>query len=117
MKVFYPPKELVAPTIAQFMTDGKFDKKGHDNAEKTYIESVQKACREHSDCPDAGELVWWPVADGSAAYVVFNYRELWHLQTTGNYALDEAHERGLRKADIVQKIKQIKSGPPAIKFC
>lgn len=117
MKVFHPPKAFVAPTIAQFMKNGKFDADGHDKAEKAYIEAVQAACREHSNCPDAGELVWWPVADGSATYVVYNYRELWHLPTSGNYALDEAHERGLRKADIVQKIKQIKIGPPPIKLC
>ena len=73
-----------------------------------YEADVIDWCKKNSDCPDAGEVIGFPVGDGKAMYVVLNYRELIHLGTHDGYSLDEAHERGLRKDDLVKAVKKKK---------
>lgn len=102
-KVFLPPEELELPV---------FDPKNYEQYKKdmdNYVERVVEWCKKHSKCKDAGEIIDFPVGDGKARYVVFQYSELLWLEEGDCYQIQDAYMRGLRKADIVDKIKQSKA--------
>lgn len=101
-KVYIPPESIKLPELCEF--NGDFDL--YEKACDEYQESVVAFCKENSSCPDAGKIIDFPIADGKAMYVVYDYKTLIHIETMDAYAIPEAHEKGLRKADIVKLIKQ-----------
>jgi hypothetical protein len=101
-KVYAPPEHIKLPEMSTF----KGDFKSYDIACEKYEKEVVDFCKEESKCPDAGAVIGFPVGDGSATYVIYDYRTLIHIQTMDAYAIPEAHARGLRKADLVKLIKQ-----------
>lgn len=74
-----------------------------------YEADIVKWCKENSNCPDAGEVIGFTVGDGKAMYAILDYRTLIHIGTHDGYALSDAHERGLRKADLVKEVKAVKA--------
>ena len=73
---------------------------------RDYIKSISDWCKQESpNCPDAGELLFFGIADGSANYVILNYRELIHLSILDSYSMGDVFHRGIRKADIVKQVK------------
>lgn len=107
MKIFLPPEHIVAPEVEDFMPNNDFDDVAYNKAVEDYITKVKEACKAGSNCPDAGKEIWWPMCDGKARYIVFDYKELWHLPIGDAYEIDDAHARGLRKRDILQRLEHI----------
>lgn len=108
-KVFLPPEEIKLPVYEI----GEYEK--NDKEMEAYIEKVVQWCKDNSKCKDAGEIISFPVGDGCARYVVFKYTELLWLEEGDCYSIPEAHSRGLRKADIVEKINQQKAWDEMVK--
>jgi len=100
-KLFGPPEHIPCP---------EFNVKDFNQYQKDceqFEKSLAEFCKEESPrCPDAGKIISFPVADGQAKYMVFKYSELIFIGTYDAYHVDDALIRGLRKADIVKKIKQ-----------
>lgn len=71
-----------------------------------FTSELKAFCLENSKCPDAGKIISFPVADGQAQYMVLDYRKIIFLPFYDEYAIPNAHARGLRKADIVANVKQ-----------
>jgi hypothetical protein len=74
--------------------------------EKEYIEAVRAFCKEQRSTPDTGKEIKFPIADGYARYMILDYRSIILLEVGDVYQIPDAHARGLRKADLVQKVKQ-----------
>lgn len=95
----------VAPEITDFQKDKGFDFEAYEAACEKYLADVKLFCRKESNCPHAGEMMNFPVGDGYAMYVVFNYTSFFHIATGDAYCISEAHARGFRKADIVRQVE------------
>lgn len=93
---YAPPSHLICP---QF--DAQNYSAYQQQCEKFELDLCQWA-KENSTCPDAGKIISFPVGDGKALYVIFDYRSLIHIPTDDAYDIDDAHMRGLRKSDIVR---------------
>lgn len=78
-----------------------------------YEEKLREWCKQHTKSKSdlVGEVYTHPVADGQARYMVFNTKplELIHIETCDAYGLPEAHIRGLRLADIKERIDNQKA--------
>jgi hypothetical protein len=111
-KVYLPPKEFILPKLFTNNDDraSRFTK--YDKECDLYLAKISEYCKSESKCPDAGEVIWWVIGDGSATYVVYDYRTLIYIGTNDGYTLPESHERGIRKADIILKVKSNKLVPP-----
>lgn len=64
-------------------------------------DKLKEFCKEQSNCPHAGEVVGFPVADGKALYMILDYKRLIHLPINDAWSIPEAHARGLRKEDLI----------------
>jgi hypothetical protein len=98
-KVFSTPENIQCPGF-QWNDQAKYSADV-----SAFKESLKTFCKDNSKCPDAGEIIRFQIADGYAQYMVFKYTELFHIEEGDAYQIPEAHSRGLRKADIIQKIK------------
>jgi hypothetical protein len=102
-KIYLPPEHLVTPTFSM-------ENKDTYNQEVEDFElKLKKWCIENSKCPDAGEIISFAIGDGKAMYMVQTYTKLLWIGNEDAYNISEATERGLRKADIVKKVKANKS--------
>jgi hypothetical protein len=109
-KVYSPPVGFEPPDFEDLCVDGRWDperdRQVHDEYLARLTEFVKNSKRNtiatHKDGDLIGEIVHFPQGDGSAAYMVFNVKplELLHLAIHDAWALPEAHERGLKLADI-----------------
>lgn len=98
---YAPPEHLTPPA---------FDPQNHAQYNEqcdAFEKSVSDWCRAESNCPDAGKIISFPIADGKARYAIYNYRTLIHLATGDAYDIPDAHMRGLKKDDIVKAVKRI----------
>jgi len=102
-KVYSGVDGIKAP---EFMQD--FDK--YEKACDEYVEAV-KACAKKNNptCPEAGEEIYFPVADGNARYIVYNLKpvelihlhvmDAWHFQYANRLtAKDVRNEIGRQQA-------------------
>lgn len=81
--------------------DGRYDFKAHMAAEEAWIETVKEAARAaHPKSDIAGKTVYFPVADGSAVYVIWDGKSLIHCPVGDAWHIPAAHARGLRASDL-----------------
>jgi hypothetical protein len=106
MEVFNPPKHLKAPTMKVINNDynAAFEKLNQD--EKQYIEDLKAFLINRKKGKYVGKLVQFPVADGTAKYMVASVRplELVHIPFDDEYQFQYIFN--LKWADILNKIKQ-----------
>ena len=100
-KVFAHPEHIKVPSLGNYETYG--------DEVKRFEAELKEFCVQESKCKDAGEIISFPIADGKAMYMVFQYSKLIHIPTYDAYQIPEAHARGLRKDDIVKLIKSAKA--------
>ncbi|WP_210499159.1 hypothetical protein [Vibrio crassostreae] len=98
--VYGLPEGFEPPAI-----DWKLPYTEQEKKEDEFVAKLATFCKENSNCKDAGEEIRFPVADGYARYMVFDYRKIVHLPLGDAWQIPEAHSRGLRKADIVKNIE------------
>lgn len=106
MAVFSAPKEVGdKPEFSAFGHD--FTK--YTAATEKWIKAVKDFCKKHGSSECKGEEIHFPVADGSARYVVFSLRpiKLIHLPVYDGWQFQYAHR--LTAADIRQQVKSNKS--------
>jgi|AntDeeMinimDraft_5_1070356.scaffolds.fasta_scaffold08800_3 hypothetical protein len=70
---------------------------------------LKEFCREQSNCPHAGEVIGFPIADGKAMYMILDYKRLIHMPVGDAWSIPDAHARGLRKADLIHEVDRGKS--------
>jgi hypothetical protein len=104
-KCYSPPTEIKVPVYDYKNKDYSEEDKRYDIAHEAFISELSKFCKEESNCPDAGEIIRFGVGDGIAQYMVFDYRTVIYVPYLDNYRVDECTIRGIRKADIIRKIK------------
>lgn len=108
------PEGFEAPDFEDYLVDGRFDLDTCNKVEADFIESLRtwvKANRVGAG-DLMGQLVHYPVADGSATYMVVgtNPCALMHIPLGDAWQIPEAHMRGLRTQDIradVQRAQRI----------
>lgn len=98
-KVYGCPENIIIPDYFAFKDSSAYNKAVDD-----FKEELKIFCKENSKCVHAGEIISFPVGDGYAQYMVFNYTSLVHLSLGDSYQISDAHSRGLRKADIIQQV-------------
>jgi len=104
--IYSAPESLKLPEQKDFESPIAFEA-----AEEKFLNDLKQYCKDNSKCPHAGEEIGFFMGDGQARYVVFNYRTLIHVAISDAYDISDAHARGIRKADILQKIKTKKAAP------
>lgn len=103
--IYSLPEEIEDPPDLQDFMDDRFDFNAYEKAMDEWEEGVAAWCRANTPNPksDLVGYVWrHPMGDGKASYAVFSTRPLGliHLPGGDDWRLPEAHERGLRVADI-----------------
>ena len=89
-KVYRAPKGIIKP---EFNVN---DIQGSLEAEIKYEKEIIDFCKNVSSHKYAGTVLRFPIADGYATYVVYNGREMIHVDTGDAYQIPEAHSRGIR---------------------
>ena len=86
-KIYIPPEEFVLPSITQ---DWRKYGKECEKYEKRLKEWVKEVA---TNCPEAGEVIRFRVADGHARYMVYSLKPviLFHINTYDAYQFQYAH--------------------------
>lgn len=111
--VYSTPEELPEPVFDEFFTEGgSFNSKAYFEACAEHTAAMAAWVRERSDSDIAGETISFPVADGKAIYMVYTTSpKLWliHLAYVDGYQVDPMMLRGMRVADVREKVRQEKA--------
>ena len=99
-KIYAAPEEISIPSYPDFQNFDQYQK-----ACDAFTEKVQEYARNLNRCPEAGEIVYFPVADGHAQYVVVSLKPviLVHLEVGDSYQFQYANR--LTASDIRKKIE------------
>ncbi len=110
-KIFAPPAEIKEPSFSEAMVDGHYDGQKHQAMEKKYVADLAAFLKKSGyNEPQTGEVIYFPVADGRAAYMVLKLTrgvQLIHLPLGDAWQFQMAHR--LTKADVIQQIQQQKA--------
>jgi hypothetical protein len=101
-KVITQLEEIQAP---RYMSDHK----AYKDEMNRFKYELREFIHTQSKCQHAGDIISFPIADGQAQYMVFDYKTLILLPFYDEYEIPDAHARGLRKADIIENITDSKS--------
>lgn len=105
-KIYSPPEGFEAPEL-----DIKGDVQDYFKACDDYVKRLQESVRASygSVCPEAGEIIAFPVADGKARYVVARLKpvELIHIDTGDAYHFEYVHR--LTAKDVREEIRKVKA--------
>lgn len=110
-KVCSVPDSVHVPTFEESLgEDGRYDMKKDDELREKFIGDLREWLRIHE--PEFGHddaigcVVRFPIADGSAEYMVKRMKpvELLWLPLGDAWQIPEAHERGLRASDVRQLV-------------
>ena len=112
-KIYSGMEGLDVPDIRQFYNIKKSDTNGYLKACDTYINRIKAAAkRMNPTCPEAGEEITFPVADGRARYIVVSLKPVqlvhdstmdsWHYQyinrlTATDIRKELARAKGLKE--------------------
>ena len=97
-KVYSAPIGIEPPQI-----DYRGDFRDYENKCREYEERLSAEARRYRPSnPLVGKILSFPIADGSARYVVWNTKpfELVHIATFDAYEISAAEARGLRLSDV-----------------
>lgn len=97
--------EDIAPLNDSIMFDYEAYEKDYQRLKK----ELGDWCKKYSKCPHAGEIIDFPIADGKAIYMVFDYNQIIHIPFGDAWQIPDAHARGLIKEDIVQNVERRKA--------
>ena len=99
-KIYSAPKEIAVPSYTNFKCYDLYEK-----ACDEYVEKIQEYARKLNPCPEAGEIVYFPVADGQAQYVVVSLKPVTLIHLDIGDAWDFQYANRLTASDIRKKIK------------
>lgn len=104
-KIYATPKLTV--TKPQFTHP--FDYKEYEKQTVAYANAVVEWAKQNGKGTEAGKIISFPVADGSAQYVVFSLKpvQLIHLDIYDGYQFNYAHR--LTAADVRKRIQSDKA--------
>jgi hypothetical protein len=101
---YSPPEGFEPPQITmENMRDGSYERE-----EAAFLERLADRAKMNGTSPLLGEVVRWQRADGYAQYMVWQTKplQLIHLDLMDGYTIEPALIRGLRVADIHEKVEQ-----------
>ena len=101
-KIYSAPKEIKLPEI----DFSNFNRKEYDKETERYENELKAFLLENSNTKNVGEIISFPVADGSARYMVASMKplQLIHLAIDDAWEFEYAHK--LNAKDVQQKIDQ-----------
>jgi hypothetical protein len=106
-KIYAPPEEFKLPDISKYLDDFK----GYIKACESYTNKIKAWVKKNygSSCPEAGEVVSFPVADGAASYIIVTLKpvQLIHVDTYDGYQYPFINR--LTASDIRKKYNQEKA--------
>lgn len=113
--VYNPPKDFrPVPDMDEFMTDDpgtpykRYNHEAHSEAENLWIVELAERARQANGkgAGYIGEVIYFPVGDGSAMYLVWKTSplQLIHLPVGDAWMIPAAHSRGLKLSDIKDQI-------------
>jgi hypothetical protein len=100
-KAINPPKSIKVPDLG-FTSDSCVD--DYVREVDVFTKQVQEYCKANSGYEFAGDIIKFPIADGTADYIVFDASTLIHLAIWDAWEVPEAHIRGLRHDDIKHNV-------------
>lgn len=103
-KLYRAPETIAVPKF-----DPKLSYQERKAQEDKYEQELISFCKENSKCPHAGSEIRFPIGDGFACYIVYDYRSLIHVETGDAYCIGEVHARGLLKADIIKEVNKVRA--------
>ena len=89
----------------EFMdADGRFSHEGYEARCKQYREAVEAEIRSLGyNHKHTGKVISFPIADGYANYMVADGRTMVHLREVDAYSIPDAHARGVRINEEVER--------------
>lgn len=102
-KIYLPPTEIPAPEFDWT------DIEGYQAKEKKFVDDLRNFVNPNNDIEHVGEVIGFPVADGTAQYMVASLKPvtLIYLPLVDKYEFQYADK--LSAKDIIDKIKQKKA--------
>jgi hypothetical protein len=95
MKVYSPPAGIEAPSY------GHYDLAKDDELTTRYLNELRAWLKSHGyNHRKTGLIVHFPVADGSAQYMIMNADKLMYLPLGDAWQITDAHARGLRISEL-----------------
>lgn len=103
-KIYSPPEGFDPP-----QWDPKLSHKENDKAEDEYMEKLKAWAKKHGKGKTAGEMIYFPVADGKAVYMVFSLKPvtLIHVPVGDAWHFQYAHR--LTASDVRKEIEGAKT--------
>lgn len=88
--------------------DGRYDHAGYEARCKAYEAETEKYIREvlGGKHKHTGKIISFPVADGSARYMIWTPTKWIHLEEVDGYQADAATIRGMRAVDVDERLAQ-----------
>jgi hypothetical protein len=99
-KVYSSPEEIKPPS---FGDGGKFDHKAYDAEEERYVKELREWLKSEGFTGEfVGGIIYFPIADGKAAYMVASLRPLTliHMNWGDAWDADKILLRGLVAQDV-----------------
>jgi hypothetical protein len=94
MKVYSPPVEIgEPPALRGSLPDTQV-------AEDAWLDGLRNWCKDRSKHRLAGKMIYLPIADGAAQYMVLNGTTLIHVPLGDAWHVPDYQTRGLRVSDL-----------------
>jgi hypothetical protein len=103
MKSYSVPEGVKIPDFDDYLVDGRYSMTKDDEVTGKFLTDLAETLRGMGYTGNlTGKVVYFPVADGAAQYMVAQGRKtiLIHLPLHDAWHIPAAHMRGLRVADI-----------------
>lgn len=101
--IYSPPEGFEPPDFDEAFVDGRYDRAKDDEVHNAYFERLRaEAARCGNTGETVGKIIYFPIADGSAAYMVWKEKplQLLHLAIHDAWSIPAAHARGIKLADV-----------------
>lgn len=102
-------KPSLEPSISfeDFRVDGRIDFQAYNKAVDEWLEHLKQELREKKGGDLVGEILYFPVGDGYAQYIVVSQKPLFlqHLNVMDGWHVPYAMIRGLRLKDVRQEVE------------
>jgi len=100
-KIYSAPKEIAEP---EFHVNGEFNMDAYNEDTERYRKEVADYAKKYGKGKLAGKIVSFPIADGSASYVVFSSSPVQLLHLADGDAYQFPYANRLTASDIKERI-------------
>lgn len=94
----------VSIKVPKFNYSSKSYVEDYERDTEKYLKELKQFCKDNSSYEYAGAVIKFPIADGTADYMVVSANSVIHLPLMDAWEIPEAYMRGLRRGDIESNV-------------